>query len=125
MNARAEEALGCEAIAEEKQDCAASAVQSCAEAEKMALSPSDKETVERLLSLQTDISREKNEGYLGKTVRVLIDAPAKNGKENMYSGRTDGGKLVHVEATPKDVGCFVTVKIEQIASFAMQGVILR
>ena len=83
------------------------------------------ERFERLLSLQTDISREKNEGYLGKTVRVLIDAPAKNGKENMYSGRTDGGKLVHVEATPKDVGCFVTVKIEQIASFAMQGVILR
>ena len=53
MNARAEEALGCEAIAKEKQDCAAKAVQSRAKAEKMALSPADKETVERLLSLLT------------------------------------------------------------------------
>ncbi len=83
------------------------------------------ERFERLLALQADISRERNEGYLGKTVRVLIDAPSKNGKENMYSGRTDGGKLVHMEATPEDVGQFVTVKIESVASFAMQGVILR
>ena len=79
---------------------------------------------ERLLALQGEISREKNEAYLGKTVRVLVDSPSKNGKEGMYSGRTDGGKLVHMQAAASDIGRFLSVRIESATPFALMGTVV-
>ena len=74
----------------------------------------------RLVALQNDIGKEKNMLYEGRAVRVLVDGLSKNDPE-IYSGRTDGGKLVHLRATRDDIGQFVTVHIERAATFELFG----
>ena len=43
----------------------------------------------------------------------------------MYSGRTDGGKLVHMKASAGDIGEFRTVRIERAEAFALFGTIIE
>ena len=78
----------------------------------------------RLVALQNDIGKEKNMLYEGRAVRVLVDGLSKNDPE-IYSGRTDGGKLVHLRATRDDIGQFVTVHIERAATFELFGTIVK
>ncbi len=80
------------------------------------------ERFSRLLSIQADISRERNLPLVGKDVRVLIDGPSKTDPD-VYSGRTDAGKLVHVAACRDLVGKFITVHIDRAESFALYGTI--
>ena len=82
------------------------------------------ERFRRLLDLQAEISAEKNAACLGKELRVLIDGVSK-GDDGMYSGRTDGGKLVHMKASADDVGKFRTVRIERAEAFALFGTIIK
>ncbi len=78
----------------------------------------------RLLDLQAEISAEKNAACVGKDMRVLIDGVSK-GDVGTYSGRTDGGKLVHMKADKSDEGCFRTVHIDSASPFALFGTILK
>ena len=82
------------------------------------------ERFRRLLDLQADISNEKNAPYVGRDVRVLVDGISKNA-EDVYSGRTDSGKLVHMKASEADVGEFRTVHIDRAESFALFGTIIE
>ncbi|MBQ2719557.1 MAG: tRNA (N6-isopentenyl adenosine(37)-C2)-methylthiotransferase MiaB [Clostridia bacterium] len=75
----------------------------------------------RLLDLQTSISAEIGKTYEGRTLRVLVDGPSKN--PELYSGRTEGGKLVHLKATPADVGEWKTVHIDRADAYAMYGTV--
>lgn len=77
------------------------------------------ERFRRLLDLQTQISLENNEALVGKKLRVLCDGKAKTG-EGMYSGRTDGGKIVCFE-TPVPPGEFRTAEITSAAPFTLFG----
>ena len=79
----------------------------------------------RLLALQSEISGEINSTWVGKTVRVLTDSLSKSGSENIYSGRTDAGKLVHFAATEEDVGKFLPVHIDRASPFALYGTVVR
>ena len=81
------------------------------------------ERFSRLLSLQGDISREKNLPLVGKSVRVLVDGPSKTDSA-VYSGRTDAGKLVHFAAVPDTVGKFITVHIDRAESFTLFGTVV-
>ena len=74
----------------------------------------------RLLALQADISRERNLPLVGRDVRVLVDGPSKTAPD-VYSGRTDAGKLVHFAAVPSHIGEFITVHIDRAESFALYG----
>ena len=78
---------------------------------------------ERLLALQNSISLEKNEPLAGKIVRVLCDGPSKN-NEAVYSGRTEGGKIVFFDGKSKDTGSFVNLRIDRADTFALYGTIV-
>ncbi len=78
------------------------------------------ERFSRLLTLQADISRERNLPLVGRDVRVLVDGPSK-ADETVYSGRTDAGKLVHFVAEKDKIGQFITVHIDRAESFALYG----
>lgn len=82
------------------------------------------ERFRRMLLLQDEIAEKRAKPYLQKTVRVLVDAVSKE-KEGIYSGRTDGGKLVHFSATEKDIGEFRTVKILRADPYALHGEIVK
>lgn len=79
----------------------------------------------RLLALQSGISGEINAEYLGRKMRVLVDSLSKSGASDIYSGRTDTGKLVHFAATEEDIGQFLTVKIDRTSPFALYGTVQR
>ena len=75
---------------------------------------------ERLLALQKEIGKEKNDALVGKTLRVLCDGVSK-GNEALYSGRTDGNKIAFFEGDEEDVGKFVNVTVERADAFALYG----
>ena len=82
------------------------------------------ERFDRLLKLQDSISLSSNQVLVGKTLRVLCDGPSKNNKE-IFSGRTDGGKIVFFDGELDDIGQFVDINIEKGDTFALSGKIIR
>jgi tRNA-2-methylthio-N6-dimethylallyladenosine synthase len=56
----------------------------------------------------------------GKVLRVLCDGISKN-NEDVYSGRTEGGKIVFFEGQPTDKGKFLKIEIERGDTFALYG----
>ena len=78
------------------------------------------ERFDRLLALQNEISLEKNLPLVGREVRVLCDGESKT-NSLVFSGRTDGGKIVFFEGDASDKGQFVTIKIERAEAFALYG----
>ena len=78
----------------------------------------------RLIEKINEGSLLRNDAYLGRTLRVLVDSDAREGKGH-YLGRTDTGKLVHIYTEGENpVGQFLTVKIEKTTPFDMFGAIL-
>ena len=73
--------------------------------------------------VQNDISKEINEGYLEKTVRVLVDGKSKSDK-NTYTSRTQGNKIVHFESDIDYTGSFINVKITKADTFNLFGEII-
>ena len=75
---------------------------------------------DRLLKVQADISLASNKVLEGKTLRVLCDGLSKN-NDKVYSGRTEGSKIVFFDATPECEGKFLEIKIERGDTFALYG----
>jgi len=75
---------------------------------------------ERLLALQNEISRQRNERFLGKTLRVLVEGISKN-DENMLTGRGDPVRPIHFAGSRDLIGQFVEVEIEKITPFTLEG----
>ncbi len=76
-----------------------------------------------LMALQADISRARNEKYLGQTFPVLIESQADDG---LYTGRAsfqapevDG--IVYVEAAHLDIGEFASVTITEASEYDLKG----
>ncbi len=82
------------------------------------------ERFDRLLAVQNAISLSSNQPLVGKVLRVLCDGVSKN-NEAVYSGRTEGGKIVFFDGLPTDTGKFLNVRIERGESFALYGSIER
>jgi tRNA-2-methylthio-N6-dimethylallyladenosine synthase len=74
----------------------------------------------RLLEVQNEIALEKNKPLEDKIIRVLCDGPSKN-NEDVYSGRTEGNKIVLFDGNEDDVGKFVELKITRAETFALYG----
>ena len=77
-----------------------------------------------LLDIQHEISLEKNESYLGKNIKVLVD---KTG-DSLSVGRTEYDSpeidnIVHIE-NKVDTGKFVNVKIERVNEYELIGKIM-
>ena len=75
---------------------------------------------EKLLKVQGDIALQKNLPLVGRVERVLCDGESKTDKQ-MYSGRTDGNKIVFFKAEPSDKGQFIDIMIERAEAFALYG----
>ncbi len=78
------------------------------------------ERFDRLLALQNEIAQGKNEAMVGTVQRVLCDGVSKNNGD-VYSGRTDGNKIVFFAGNESDTGRFVRVRIDRAEPFALYG----
>ena len=77
-----------------------------------------------LQDIQQDISLEKNESFIGKVLKVIID----KGTDNVSVGRTEFDSpeidnIVHVKGKA-DVGTFVNVKIQDANEYELIGKIV-
>ncbi len=79
---------------------------------------------DRLLEAQNKISREINESYVGKTEQVLIEGTSKT-DENILTGRTEGGKLVHITGDASLIGQMLPVRIASAMTWYLIGEILK
>ena len=82
------------------------------------------ERFDRLLAVQNEISLASNTPQEGKILRVLCDGISKNNSA-VYSGRTEGGKIVFFEGREEDTGHFINIKIERGDTFALYGTVER
>ncbi len=80
--------------------------------------------MKELLSLQDEISYEKNLPYVGKRVRVLVDSLSKRARENTYTARTPGNKLVHFRCEENHIGEFAEIEIEKAGAYDLFGKII-
>ena len=81
-----------------------------------------KERLARLNELVNKYALENNLKYKDKVVEVLIeDKSDKNGK---YMGYTDTMKLVNVKCTKKYLGKIVKVRIKDVKTWSMDGVLV-
>lgn len=77
------------------------------------------EMVEKL----NEITLEKNKLYMGKVEKVLVEGPSKT-RKNMFTGRTDGNKLVNFKGDESLIGQIVEMKITHINTFSFMGEII-
>lgn len=81
------------------------------------------ERFQRLLDTLYPIFYEENLKYADKIVEVLVEEVSKN-NENVLTGRTRHGKLIHFEGSKELIGNLVNVKVEKIKSFTLEGSII-
>ncbi len=74
-----------------------------------------------LLDVQNRISAEKHAAYVGKTLPVFLDGV--NTQDSRYSltGRTGGGRLVHLNAPEEFIGQWKQVNIVRASTWALFG----
>lgn len=82
------------------------------------------ERMRRLLDVQNEISREKNEQLVGSVVRVLVEGMSKT-DENKLTGRTEQNKIVHFEGDISLKGSYVELKIISAEAHSMLGELIR
>ena len=74
----------------------------------------------RLLEVQNEISKRKNDAYVGKICTVLVDGASKNNPE-VLSGRTDTAKIVNFKGAAELAGKYVRVKICEAHTWSLNG----
>ena len=71
-----------------------------------------------LLNLQNEISDKKHTGYIGQTLRVLVDETSEDAEYNLKA-RTNGGRLVHLSGDAKLLGSFTDAEITRSNSWSL------
>ena len=72
---------------------------------------------DRLVTAQNRISEEIHRGYVGKTVKILVDGE----EDGVLTGRTEGGRLVRFAGDPKWIGQFMDVEITGHNTWSLEG----
>ena len=80
--------------------------------------------INRLLEVQNEISKKKNDKYVGKVFKVLVDGVSKN-NDKMLSGRTDTSKIVNFEGDVSLKGQYVDVKITEAHTWSLNGELIK
>lgn len=75
---------------------------------------------DELLNVQNEISKEINDSYIGRTVEILVEGKSKT-DDNVVSGRTEGGKIVHIEGGEELISKIVKVKITSAKTWFLRG----
>lgn len=81
-----------------------------------------KDRMSRLLQLQKEISAENNKSLVGQVVRVILEGESRSDKD-VWSGRTDQGKIIHFPKNDSILlpGQHVYVEIERAESYTIYG----
>ena len=74
-----------------------------------------------LLEVQREISSEHYKRFIGRTMRVLVDGPAKK-KEGWLTGKSSEFIIVEFEGDKSLIGQFVSVRITGAMNWAVTGV---
>lgn len=77
----------------------------------------------RLLEVQNEISKRKNEAYVGRVERVLVDGVSKN-DDNTLSGRCDSSKIVNFKGDKSLIGKYINVEITEAHTWSLNGKIV-
>ena len=78
---------------------------------------------DELLRVQNEISKRKNDAYVGRIEEVLVDGASKT-DENVLSGRCDSSKIVNFKGDPSLVGQYVKVRITESHTWSLNGELL-
>lgn len=78
---------------------------------------------DRMLEVQNEISKRKNDMYEGTVQKVLVEGVSKN-NEATLTGRTEGGKVVNFAGGVKLIGEMVNVKITSSQTWSLFGEII-
>lgn len=78
------------------------------------------ENFNRLLEVQNEISKRKNDAYVGRIETVLVDGASKN-DENTLSGRCDSSKIVNFKGDSSLIGKYVKVRITEAHTWSLNG----
>lgn len=78
----------------------------------------------KLLEVQNEISKRKNDAYVGRIETVLVDGASKN-DENTLSGRCDSSKIVNFKGDRSLVGKYVKVKITEAHTWSLNGTLVE
>lgn len=78
---------------------------------------------DRMLEVQNEISKRKNDAYFGRVEKVLVESLSKTNEE-FLSGRTDGGKIVNFKGDRSLIGSMVNVKITETKTWSLLGEIV-
>lgn len=81
------------------------------------------ERFQRLLKVLNDIGLEENEKLLGTIIPVLAEEKSKN-DENILSGRSDTGKLVHFQGNKNLIGKILNIRIDKAKTFTLEGTLI-
>lgn len=79
---------------------------------------------DELLKVQNEISKKKNDAYVGRIEEVLVDGASKTDK-NMLTGRCDSSKIVNFAGDESLVGKYVKVKITESRTWSLNGEIVE
>ena len=71
----------------------------------------------RLCSVQNEISEEIHRGYVGKTMRCLVDGTDKE----FLTARTEGGRLVRFTGDASLIGSFIPITITGATTWSLTG----
>ncbi len=77
----------------------------------------------RMLEVQNEISKKKNDKYAQRVERVLVEGLSKTNAE-FLSGRTDGGKIVNFKGSEELIGELVDVRITETKTWSLIGEII-
>ena len=75
---------------------------------------------DRMLEVQNEISRRKNEAYVGRICRVLVDGVSKT-DTHMLTARTDTNKIVNFPGRQELAGKYINVKITKAQTWSLYG----
>ena len=76
--------------------------------------------LEELISHINKDALKRNEGYVGKVVKVLVEGVSKR-NDNILSGYSESQKLVNFKGDPSSIGKIVNVKITKAKTFTIEG----
>ena len=75
---------------------------------------------QRLADTLNEIALELNQKLVGETLEVLVEEVSKNNTE-VLTGRSRNNKLVHFKGNEDLIGSIVSVKIENVKTFTLEG----
>ena len=82
------------------------------------------------MGLQAEISKEKNEAYVGQTVKILVDGPSEEhewvqvGRMATQAPEVDGQVYIdNSDLTEIEAGSFINVRITQAEEYDLAGVV--